>query len=212
LLVLGLIQRRAEEVVVSRNIADQLIDLRAAQELTQEALAEKAGTSPTTISNLESGKVAKPQYRTLRKVAAALGVDVEELMSPKAGTPLPEAGERRSRSPWVRHEERRLDRYEELFRREPGEFNAPLSSLDTAIQFAVNVGTDLARIKDTLRELAAGSSADADEVRELTEVSDRFTGFVDRVDSKVSEMYRAERGEEEAEIIELKLRESARSA
>jgi transcriptional regulator with XRE-family HTH domain len=65
------------------------MDLRVQQELTQEELAAKAGTSPTTISNLESGRVARPQYRTLRKVAAALGVDVEELVSPKAQAPLP---------------------------------------------------------------------------------------------------------------------------
>jgi hypothetical protein len=111
----------------------------------------------------------------------------------------------------VRYVERRLDGYEKQFRRRPGGFNAPLSSLDTAIQFDVNVGIDLARVKDTIRELAA-LDPDADEVRELTEVSDRFAGFVDRVNAKVSEMYRAERGEEEAEVIRLRIDDAQQSA
>ena len=66
------------------------MDLRAEQDLTQEELAERAGTSPTTISNLESGKIKNPHYRTLRRVATALGVGVEELTAPKVLSPQPE--------------------------------------------------------------------------------------------------------------------------
>lgn len=78
------------------------MDLRIERDLTQEVLAEMAGTSPTTISNLESGKIKNPQYRTMRRIAAALGVDVEELIAPKAPSrPSPEPPEE------VSEEERR---------------------------------------------------------------------------------------------------------
>jgi|SRR5918995_6301688 transcriptional regulator with XRE-family HTH domain len=47
-----------------------------------------AGVSPTTISGIESGKIARPHLKTLLKIAHALGVDVGELReSGKAGAP-----------------------------------------------------------------------------------------------------------------------------
>jgi transcriptional regulator with XRE-family HTH domain len=65
-----------------KELGDRVMDLRRARGQTQEELAKKAGTSPTTISNLESGKIKNPQRRTLRRIAAALGVSVEELEDP----------------------------------------------------------------------------------------------------------------------------------
>lgn len=46
--------------------------------LTQRELAEKAKTSPTTIARLEAQTV-DAQFRTIRKLAEALGVEPEEL-------------------------------------------------------------------------------------------------------------------------------------
>jgi transcriptional regulator with XRE-family HTH domain len=56
--------------------------LRAAREralLTQEELGAQAGVQPLTISRIETDKV-EPRYRTIRKIAKALGVDPAELL------------------------------------------------------------------------------------------------------------------------------------
>ncbi len=47
-------------------------------ELTQEALAERAGLSPDAIGLLERGERRHPQQHTIRRLAAALGLDAAE--------------------------------------------------------------------------------------------------------------------------------------
>lgn len=59
--------------------------LRAVRErvaLTQAELAEKSGVSRTTIATAEEGK-NEPYPRTVRKLAAALGVKPADLMEPE---------------------------------------------------------------------------------------------------------------------------------
>ena len=53
---------------------------------TQGELAREAGISPTTISGIESGKISNPQFGTVRKLARALGVEPEELLSSQQAT------------------------------------------------------------------------------------------------------------------------------
>lgn len=53
-------------------LARMIIRLRMDQDLTQEALAARVGTSKTAISRLESGQHA-PTTQTLRKIANAFG-------------------------------------------------------------------------------------------------------------------------------------------
>lgn len=48
---------------------------------TQARLAEEAGVSPTTISGIESGRISRPHFGTLRKLARALGVEPGELVA-----------------------------------------------------------------------------------------------------------------------------------
>jgi transcriptional regulator with XRE-family HTH domain len=48
---------------------------------TQLRLAEEAGVSPTTVSGIENGRISRPHFGTLRKLARALGVEPEELIS-----------------------------------------------------------------------------------------------------------------------------------
>ena len=48
--------------------------------LTQEELAERAGIGPATLNRIERGRV-EPQFRTIRKIAKALGVDAATLVS-----------------------------------------------------------------------------------------------------------------------------------
>ncbi len=48
--------------------------------LTQDELAEKAGVSRVTVVRLEAGEDARPA--TIRKVAAALGIEPRDLVEP----------------------------------------------------------------------------------------------------------------------------------
>src|SRR5215213_11330780 len=47
---------------------------------TQARLAQEAGVSPTTVSGIETGKIGRPHFGTLGKLAQALGVAPEELL------------------------------------------------------------------------------------------------------------------------------------
>lgn len=63
------------------SIGKKLLFIRRSRMWTQGRLAEESGVSPTTVSGIESGKISRPHFGTLRKVAEALGVEPEELMS-----------------------------------------------------------------------------------------------------------------------------------
>ena len=47
---------------------------------TQARLAREAGVSPTTVSGIETGKIGRPHFGTLDKLARALRVAPEELL------------------------------------------------------------------------------------------------------------------------------------
>jgi transcriptional regulator with XRE-family HTH domain len=65
-------------------IAADLIRLRLASGLTQEALAEKIHTRQSSIARLESGN-SLPSLSMLLKAARALNADVEITLKPKSG-------------------------------------------------------------------------------------------------------------------------------
>jgi transcriptional regulator with XRE-family HTH domain len=69
------------EDAIARYIAQNIRQLRQSRNLTQEQLARHSGVPRPTWSNLESG-TANPTVTVLTKVAAALQVPVEELISP----------------------------------------------------------------------------------------------------------------------------------
>lgn len=54
--------------------------LRGKQGLSQEKLARLADVSNNTIINIEAGKQDNPTIETLKKVAKALNVPVEDLI------------------------------------------------------------------------------------------------------------------------------------
>ena len=58
----------------------RLAGLRRSRMWTQARLAEEAGISPTTVSGIESGKISRPHFGTLGKLARALGVEPGELL------------------------------------------------------------------------------------------------------------------------------------
>jgi len=69
---------------VATHLARNLMSLRHARTLTQEALARSASVPRSTIANLESGE-GNPSLAILVKVANALGVPIDELLgSPRA--------------------------------------------------------------------------------------------------------------------------------
>ncbi len=70
--------------VVRRNLAA----LRERRMWTQVRLAEEAGISPTTVSGIENGRISRPHFGTLRKLAGALGVEPDELLSPSGRSSL----------------------------------------------------------------------------------------------------------------------------
>lgn len=57
----------------------RLRELRERAGLSQEALAEKAGTSQVTVWRLESGTSRRIDFDLLDRLARALGVRAEEL-------------------------------------------------------------------------------------------------------------------------------------
>jgi transcriptional regulator with XRE-family HTH domain len=55
-----------------------LRELRLERVLSQRELAQRAGVAPKTVLDIETGKI-RPHPATLRKLAAALGVDPSAL-------------------------------------------------------------------------------------------------------------------------------------
>jgi transcriptional regulator with XRE-family HTH domain len=60
-------------------LGERIASLREEQALTQADLAEKARISPSTLSQIESGRVPRPHVGTVRKIARALGVEPQDL-------------------------------------------------------------------------------------------------------------------------------------
>ena len=73
------------------DVRRNLIVLRETRMWTQVRLAEEAGVSPTTVSGIENGRISRPHFGTVRKLAVALEVEPEDL--------LPRRGRRRGGVP-----------------------------------------------------------------------------------------------------------------
>jgi len=61
------------------HIGKNLKDARFRAGLTQQELADKAGTTQTTVARIERDAV-EPEVTTVRKLAAALGVTISDLL------------------------------------------------------------------------------------------------------------------------------------
>ena len=62
----------------------RLAEVRQAHGMTQEQLAEATGVHRVTIARIETGDVS-PKAETLKRLADALGVLVDDLMTQGAG-------------------------------------------------------------------------------------------------------------------------------
>jgi putative transcriptional regulator len=58
--------------------------LRIQKGIKQKALAARCGIRPATICDLENGRTKNPRSRTLRKIAAELGVPIDALFDDAA--------------------------------------------------------------------------------------------------------------------------------
>jgi transcriptional regulator with XRE-family HTH domain len=65
------------------DIGKEIRRLRKERKMTQQTLAAKAGISGTTLWQAETGRTT-PRLPVVEKIAAALGVDSEEILFPKA--------------------------------------------------------------------------------------------------------------------------------
>ncbi len=65
----------------NKNLANNIMRLRKQKGLSQERLARLSDVANNTIIKMESGENDNPTLETLRKVAKALDVSVDELIS-----------------------------------------------------------------------------------------------------------------------------------
>src|SRR3989337_2567235 len=79
--MVGCRERAREDVMDRSEVQSRVVEFREERMWTQGRLAEEAGVSPTTVSGIESGRISRPHFGTLRKLAGALGVEPEELLS-----------------------------------------------------------------------------------------------------------------------------------
>ncbi len=73
-----------DESSVSRYLASNLLELRKRKDLSQDKLSDRAGIPRSTITHMESG-AGNPSLTNLCKLAGALGVSIEELLSSPRG-------------------------------------------------------------------------------------------------------------------------------
>ena len=98
-------------------IGVRLLHTRRLRMWTQGRLAEEAGLSPTTVSGIETGRIARPHFDTLHKLAQALDLDPQVLLSSPEAPPASEEASGREDSPplslqWARSA--REERFEQL--------------------------------------------------------------------------------------------------
>lgn len=64
-------------------VADQLLKARARAGLTQDAVAERMGTTKSAISRLEAAGKHTPSLATLQRYANAVGCDLQVKLVPQ---------------------------------------------------------------------------------------------------------------------------------
>lgn len=67
-------------------IGERIQSIRRLRTWTQGRLAEEAGLSSTTVSGIETGRIARPHFGTLHRLAHALEVDPHMLLSSEEHT------------------------------------------------------------------------------------------------------------------------------
>lgn len=72
-----------ESLELEYALANQMLKARAKAGLTQDAVAERMGTTKSAISRLEAAGRHAPSLATLKKYAAAVGCDLQVKLVPQ---------------------------------------------------------------------------------------------------------------------------------
>ncbi|MFO8150835.1 MAG: helix-turn-helix transcriptional regulator [Trueperaceae bacterium] len=78
-------QKAYDALETEYQVANELIAARARAGLTQEAVAQRMGTTKSAVSRLESGGKHTPSVGTLQRFANAVGCEIKIELVPKAG-------------------------------------------------------------------------------------------------------------------------------
>jgi DNA-binding XRE family transcriptional regulator len=71
-----------DSLALEYEVASQMIKARARAGLTQDAVAERMGTTKSAISRLESAGKHAPSLATLKRYASAVGCDLRVRLVP----------------------------------------------------------------------------------------------------------------------------------
>ena len=74
------------ELKLEYALANQMLKARSKAGLTQDAVAERMGTTKSAISRLESAGRHAPSLATLKKYASAVGCDLQVKLVPHKAT------------------------------------------------------------------------------------------------------------------------------
>jgi transcriptional regulator with XRE-family HTH domain len=196
--------------------AERVKEWRHRRMLSQQEVADRAGTSLFTIQRIERGE-GNVRPKTGREVASALGVPIEELL-PKVQAPLfrelpkPAAEEERRVPPlrsWIvfvgcladRWEKEIVERVGEWQAAEPavGNYVKRLPNLNWAVEIS-RTGADAIDAASEEMELALGVATSA-EARELFRALKRLNEVIERTKSWFPS---SEESPQMAEVIDLR--------
>ena len=74
-----------DELELEYRVAGQMLKARARAGLTQDAVAERMGTTKSAISRLESAGKHAPSLETLKRYAEAVGCELQVRLVPLKG-------------------------------------------------------------------------------------------------------------------------------
>ena len=158
------------------DVGERVENLRRLRMWTQARLAQEARVSPTTVSGIETGKIGRPHFGTLDKLARALRVAPEELLDSRE--PVEQQGPAHLSLGWAR------ETAEGEFER--GLEDASLGSLDSLSR---ELSVEQGRLQRLYREFPEGSEQGRFIKSQIREVAGR-SGSV-----KASAMVRRSQGE-----------------
>lgn len=72
-----------DDLALEYQVANQMLTARSRAGLTQDAVAEKMGTTKSAVSRLESAGKHAPSLATLKRYAAAVGCELQVKFVPQ---------------------------------------------------------------------------------------------------------------------------------
>ena len=72
-----------QALALEYQLADQMLKARARAGLTQDAVAERMGTTKSSVSRLESAGKHAPSLATLKRYASAVGCELQVRLVPQ---------------------------------------------------------------------------------------------------------------------------------